>query len=106
MALSPQAQELARRNDAALRRGLRDAGQAQVAAMLNVDPGTITRWRDDHARRACEILAACGLRVVSATAKHVQPQVLTALQTLAAHACGNPTDVPSGFGSLDEPEGD
>lgn len=26
MALSPQAQELARRNDAALRRGLRDTG--------------------------------------------------------------------------------
>lgn len=104
MALTPTEQELARRNETALRDGLRVAKQANVAAALSVDPGTITRWRDDHARRAGEILALCGLRIVPASAKHVSPQMLAALQTLAAHACAHPTESApsSGFGQLDE----
>lgn len=66
MALTPTEQELARRNETALRDGLRVAKQANVAAALSVDPGTITRWRtrmredNERLREALQAVLAWG----------------------------------------------
>lgn len=82
-ALDPATAERARKNLKTIFDGLSSVGQVQVAAALQVAESTISKAKGDELPAAAKILAACGLKVVPATYRCIDPRRMDALLVLA-----------------------
>lgn len=81
--LSPDTEERARKNRAAIFAGLSSVGQAKVAVALSVAESTVSKYKGDELEIASKVLAVCGLKVVPETYRCVDPRRMEALLTLA-----------------------
>lgn len=60
--------------------------QVQIAAALGVNESTVSRLLSDHLPKLAEILARCGLKVVPAHWRCVDPDVAKAMDLLHSRA--------------------
>lgn len=65
-------------------------GQNNIAAEIGVSPPTVSRWVSDDLERACQVLAAAGLKVVDHDRVCVDRQTYDALSHIAAKAMKDP----------------
>lgn len=76
-------------------------GQARIAELIGKAPSTVTVFKDEHLKRMCEVIAACGLKAVNDTDESVDLEEVRALRVLAKKRIEERIDAPeSGFGSL------
>lgn len=73
----------ARKNSAAILRGLARVGQSTVSKALGVSESTVSRWKDEEIERIGRMLAACGLKAVSTEMRCYPPEEVNALFVLA-----------------------
>ena len=82
--LSQPHAESARKNAAAILRGLSSVGQASVAKSLELSESAVSRMKSEgDIDRFAAMLALCGLKIVPATMQCYRPETLNALHTLA-----------------------
>jgi hypothetical protein len=62
---------------------LASVGQAEVARVLDTSESTVSRHVNDHLERACQILAAAGLKVVPKEMQCFPPRKVAILMELA-----------------------
>jgi DNA-binding transcriptional regulator YdaS (Cro superfamily) len=55
----------------------------RAAELLGISPATESEWATEHMERACQFLAAVGLKVVDKNAGEVPPEQMRAFITLA-----------------------
>ena len=79
-ALSPQAEERARKNLAAIFQALSAAGQSNVAKSLEVSEPTVSRMKEKDIPEAAKVLALLGLKVVPEQFRCVDPAYLAGLE--------------------------
>lgn len=65
-------------------------GQNTIAAEIGVSAPTVSRFVADDLQRACEVLAAAGLKLVEHDRVCVDRQTYTALSHIAAKAMKDP----------------
>ena len=65
-------------------------GQNNIAAEIGVSPPTVSRFVSDDLERACQVLAAAGLKVVDQDRVCVDRQTYEAMSHIAAKAMANP----------------
>lgn len=82
---SDRVPEMARNIESHLLRALAERSQARVAEALGVDESTMSRWvaAESGLRRACEVIAALGLRLRPAHQPDFSETYVAALETLA-----------------------
>ena len=73
----------ARKNHAAILQGLASAGQAKVAEALGTSESTVSRMKDCELANTARLLSICGLKVVPAAWRCVDPKYMDAIVTLA-----------------------
>lgn len=73
----------ARKNHAAILQGLASAGQAKVAETLGVSESTVSRMKDCDLAQTARLLSVCGLKVVPAHFRCVDPRYMDAILVLA-----------------------
>jgi hypothetical protein len=61
-------------------------GQNTIAAEIGVSPPTISRFVSDDLERACQVLAAAGLKVVANDRVCVDPHMYEAMHRIATKA--------------------
>jgi len=83
--MSQSLSEKARNLEAHLMRLIAQRSQTRVADDLGVDDSTVNRWitSESGLRRACEVLAALGLRVKADQDEDFSDSYIGALETLA-----------------------
>jgi hypothetical protein len=82
-ALSPQADERARKNLAAIFQALSQTGQANVAKALEVSEPTVSRMKEKELPEAAKILALLQLKCVPEQYRCVDPSYLAGLEHFA-----------------------
>lgn len=82
-ALSPQAEERARKNLAATLQALSAAGQINVARVLEVSEPTVSRMKEKEIPEAARLLALLQLKVVPEQYRCVDPAYLAGLEHFA-----------------------
>ena len=83
MAVSPDLDEIARKNSTALRQGLARTSQAQVAAITGQSESAISRFKDLQLEQYAAVLAAVGLKCVPVSMRCVDMKRMEALLVLA-----------------------
>ncbi len=63
--LSPEQIAWSRNMQSQILQGVDKRGQSVVADEIGVDSSTITRLKETHLSKLCDIMAVCGLKVVS-----------------------------------------
>lgn len=79
-AIARRAQE----NYTLLLRSLAEVSQRRVADQLGISESALSTFKAEHLERACQVIAACGLRVVSVTEHTYEEADIAALRQLAA----------------------
>jgi hypothetical protein len=82
-ALSPQAEERARKNQSAVLQALSAAGQANVAKALEVSEPTVSRMKEKDIPEATRLLAVLQLKCVPEQYRCVDPSYLAGLEHFA-----------------------
>ena len=77
--LSPEAVEIARKNEAAMIRALASVGQKRVAEQLGISESTVCRWKDGDLEKTARSMAAMGLKVVPEDAEIIGREDLESL---------------------------
>jgi len=90
---------LAQRNYSIVLKTFERVTQAKVAELLGCAQSSLSDFKDDHLERACQILAAAGLKVVSRDESTFPAQKIAALKLLAREALDN-DGPPSEWGPL------
>lgn len=102
-ALCPDPDERARKNLAAILRGLSRAGQATLAAELHVSESTVSRMKSEgDLERVSKLLALCGLKIVPEDMRCYPPEYvewLTLGNKIAGRVVRDVHDIPE-----DDPE--
>ncbi|MGI9218105.1 MAG: CII family transcriptional regulator [Hydrogenophaga sp.] len=85
--LSQSFAQKSRNLEAHLMRLIAERTQTRMADAMGVDDSTINRWitSDSGLRRACELLAALGLRLKPDDEPDFSESYVSALETLARH---------------------
>lgn len=78
----------ARRNHAAILRGMQAVTQKRVADLIGVSESVLSEFKNNHLERAAAVIAACGLRCIPCTDQSFDESYITALKTLAAVGLG------------------
>jgi hypothetical protein len=79
-ALSPQAEERARKNNSAVLQALSAAGQSNVAKALEISEPTVSRMKEKEIPDAAKLLALLQLKVVPEQYRCVDPAYLAGLE--------------------------
>lgn len=84
--VSPSLAEKTRNLESELMRLIAQRSQTRIADEIGVDDSTLNRWLSSDAglKRACEVLAALGLRVKSDDEPDFSDSYVGALETLAS----------------------
>ncbi len=88
--------ETARKNETAVLHALADTGQSAVASTLGVSESTVSRMKDGQLAAVCGLISACGLKVVPAKYKCLDPVKANAMVTLyeaAMQRINNPIEL-------------
>ena len=71
---------------------LMSVGQREVAKIIGKDESVVSRMKDGPIKHTAATLAACGLKVVPASAKCFEPHYIEALRMLAKQALEEPAN--------------
>ncbi len=88
--------ELARASERSILHALADTGQSAVANRLGVSESTVSRMKDGQIESICRLISACGLKVVPAKYKCLDPVKANAMVTLyeaAMQRINNPIEL-------------
>jgi transcriptional regulator with XRE-family HTH domain len=75
--------DLTRQNEALILRSLRDKSQVRIAEALGVSEATVSRLKDEDTPKFAKLLAELDLKVVNASTRTFDPQVVDALRVIA-----------------------
>lgn len=67
-----------------------EVGQNTIAIEIGVSPPTVSRFVSDDLERACQVIAAAGLKLVPADRICVDSAMYQSLVTIASAAMANP----------------
>lgn len=73
----------ARKNHATILTGLARVGQVTVAEGLGIHESTVSKMKDSDLAQSARLLSLCGLKVVPAEWRCVDPKYMDAILTLA-----------------------
>lgn len=83
MDMSDGMRDRARQNYSAVLKALAEVSQKRVADLLNLSETGVSTYKSDHLERACQMIAACGLRIVPTTEHSYEEEDIAALRRLA-----------------------
>jgi len=88
--------EMARKSERQILVALSELGQSKVAVLAGTSESTLSRMKDGQIDAICKLIAACGLKVVPARYKCLDPAKALAMVTLyeaAMQRINNPIEL-------------
>lgn len=88
--------EMSRKNERAILHSLADTGQARVSTLLGLSESTVSRMKDGQIHAICQLISACGLKIVPAKYKCLDPikaQAMVTLYEAALARISNPIEL-------------
>jgi hypothetical protein len=94
--VSAMVNEMTRKIERVILHSLADTGQAKAATLMGLSESTVSRMKDGQIHAICQLISACGLKVVPAKYKCLDPikaQAMVTLYEAALARISNPIEL-------------